>query len=79
MKNSRLGVVVLVQKNLKTASVKVSSLFEYPKYLKRVIRTKKKIVDCSKFPLVKVGSIVKIDPCRPISARKRFFISSIIK
>ncbi len=61
-----------------TAIVKVDRKKRDPVYLKSVKRQKKFLVDCSKLSLDS-GNLVEIVECRPISKRKRWKVSRVLK
>jgi len=61
--------VVVSDKMDKTVTVKVERRFKHPLY-KKFIRRSKKYAAHDENNVVKVGEIVKIRECRPISKRK---------
>lgn len=71
-----IGTVVS-DKMMESAVVVVDSAWAHPLYKKIVKRSKKYLVDNKK--KAKTGDKVVITESRPLSARKRFVISEIIK
>lgn len=74
----RLQGVVLPSKMEKTIVVQTENVKPHAKYGKRVSKLKKYKVhdaDC----LAKVGDVVIIEECRPISHDKRFRLVSVVK
>ena len=61
--------VVVSDKMDKTVTVKVERRFKHPLY-KKFIRRSKKYAAHDENNVVKVGEVVKIRECRPISKRK---------
>lgn len=70
--------VVVSNKPSKTVIVKVKYLKEHPLYKKRVYNSRK-FVAHDEHNRCQVGDLVKIVPCRPLSARKRFYVKEIKK
>jgi len=69
--------VVISDKMQKSAVVVVESSWAHPLYKKIVRHSKKYLVDNQK--KAKTGDKVIITECRPLSARKRFVITEILK
>ncbi|MBC8269294.1 MAG: 30S ribosomal protein S17 [Rhodospirillaceae bacterium] len=61
--------VVVSDKMDKTVTVKVERRFKHPLY-KKFIRRSKKYAAHDENNVVKIGDVVKIRECRPISKRK---------
>jgi small subunit ribosomal protein S17 len=61
--------VVVSDKMDKTVTVKVERRFKHPLY-KKYIRRSKKYAAHDENNVVKIGEVVKIRECRPISKRK---------
>ena len=70
--------VVVSDKMDKTAVVSVTNIKAHPKYKKRIRITKKYKVHSEGFDL-KIGDIVFIEECRPISKDKTWVIKDVIK
>ncbi len=68
------GMVVSTKMN-KTVTVLVERKFRHPIYKKVIIRKKKYKVHCED-PKIKVGDLVTIKECRPISKDKHFILVS---
>ena len=68
---------VISDKMILSAVVVVESSFKHPLYKKTVRRTKKYLVENTK--KAKAGDMVVIEETRPLSSRKRFTITKIIK
>ncbi len=69
---------VTAAKMTQTVTVTVHRLLFHPKYKKRFRISKKFLADTAKVqPLV--GDLVEITECRPLSKRKHFIVTSIIK
>ena len=62
----------------KSVVIKVERQVPHPKYFKRVILTKKYMAHDEE-ETCKVGDVVRITSCRPMSARKRFAVSEVVK
>jgi len=69
------GVVISTECN-KTAVVAVDRMVVHPVYKKRVKSTTKYIAH-DEAETAKVGDIVNLTPCRPLSKRKRFAVESV--
>lgn len=70
--------VVVSGKMHKTVVVSVTNVKAHPKYKKRVRITKKYKAHCAGFDL-KIGDIVVIEECRPISKDKTWVIKEVLK
>ena len=69
----RLQGVVVSNKMQKTIVVETENYFKHPVYKKRVsVRRKYKVDD--RESLAKVGDVVIIEECRPLSHDKRFIL-----
>lgn len=77
-KRRRIQGVVFSNKNDKTIGVMLSGYKKHSKYLKRVQFRSKYYADDPKNE-AKVGDVVTIEECRPISKTKRFKLISIDK
>lgn len=77
-KRRRIQGVVFSNKNDKTIGVMLNSYKKHPKYLKRVQFRSKYYADDPQ-NIAKVGDVVTIEECRPISKTKRFKLVSIDK
>jgi len=77
-KRRRIQGVVFSNKNDKTIGVMLSGYKKHSKYLKRVQFRSKYYADDQKNE-AKVGDVVTIEECRPISKTKRFRLISIDK
>ncbi len=66
------GEVVSVS-GIKTISVRVDSMKTHPKYNKQYKHSRKFAVHDEK-SIAKVGDVVVIEECRPLSASKRWFV-----
>lgn len=73
----KLTGIVVSDKMQGSAVVVVDSAWAHPLYKKIVKRSKKYLVDNAK--KAKTGDKVVITESRPLSARKRFVISEIVK
>ncbi len=73
----QLTGIVISSKTLQSAVVVVETLWKHPMYLKTVKRTKKYLVENTVG--AKTGDTVSLEQCRPLSARKRFTITKIVK
>jgi small subunit ribosomal protein S17 len=71
------GEVVSVSGS-KTVSVRVDRMKIHPKYNKQYKQSTKFAVHDEK-GIAKVGNIVVIEECRPLSKSKRWFLVSIVK
>lgn len=65
--------VVVSDKMDKTVTVQVERRFKHPLY-KKFIRRSKKYAAHDESNAIKVGDVVKIQECRPISKRKKWEI-----
>lgn len=74
----RLQGVVVSNKMQKTIVVETENYFKHPVYKKRVSVRKKYKVD-DRESLAKVGDVVIIEECRPLSHDKRFRLVKIIE
>ena len=77
-KRRRIQGVVFSNKNDKTIGVMLSGYKKHSKYLKRVQFRSQYYADDPKNE-AKVGDVVTIEECRPISKTKRFKLISIDK
>lgn len=77
-KRRRIQGVVFSNKNDKTIGVMLSGYKKHSKYLKRVQFRSKYYADDPKNE-AKIGDLVTIEECRPISKTKRFKLVSIDK
>jgi len=77
-KRRRIQGVVFSNKNDKTIGVMLSGYKKHSKYLKRVQFRSKYYADDPKNE-AKIGDVVTIEECRPISKTKRFKLISIDK
>lgn len=68
---------VISAKQVSSAVVLVESSWKHPVYQKRIVRSKKYLVHNTLN--AKEGDLVEIKPCRPLSARKHFTITKVIK
>ncbi len=73
----KLTGIVISDKMVKSAVVVVESSWSHPLYKKTVKRSKKYLVENIKN--AKTGDTVTIGETRPLSAKKRFTITEIIK
>jgi len=73
----QLTGVVISDKNINSAVVVVESSWKHPLYKKTVKRSKKYLVENTKKAVA--GDTVNIKETRPLSARKRFTITEVIK
>lgn len=78
MKKILIGKVVSAGKIPETATVKVESRRPHPLYKKLVKKSQKFLVHLEDMK-VKLGEVVKIGECRPISKRKHFKIIEVVK
>jgi len=62
----------------KTVVVAVQRQVAHPKYLKRVLTTKKYMAH-DETEVCGNGDVVKLTSCRPLSARKRFTVAEVLK
>jgi len=69
---------VISDKMQKTIIVQVSRLSKHPKY-SRIIRKYTKFKVHDEKNLAKLGDIVRIRECRPLSKEKHFLLKEIIK
>ena len=77
MKREIQGVVVAIAGN-KTATILVERRVMHPRYHKFVKRFKTYLVHDEKNEL-KVGDTISAVECRPLSARKKFRLQSVLK
>ena len=63
--------VVVSDVNEKTVTVKVERRFMHPVYKKFIVRSKKYLAH-DESNRIKVGDLVRIRECRPLSKRKRW-------
>ncbi len=77
MKREIVGLVVKIAGD-KSASILVERRVMHPRYHKFVKRFKKYIIHDEKNEL-KVGDTVAAVECRPLSARKSFRLSKVVK
>ena len=75
-RKERVGIIVS-DKAEKTVTVSVEALVRHPMYKKRVRRSKKFMVHDERNE-ARVGDTVRIVETRPISARKRWRLASIV-
>ena len=74
----RLQGIVISNKKKKTIVVETENYRKHPVYKKRVsIRKKYKVDDRNE--IAKVGDVVIIEECRPLSHDKRFRLIEIVK
>lgn len=73
----KLVGTVISDKMVQSAVVVVESAWQHPLYKKTVKRSKKYLVDNGK--KARTGDSVVISETRPLSAKKRFAITEIIK
>lgn len=76
-KKTLTGVVVST-KNNKTATVEVERKFNHPLYKKLVIKHKKYAAHDEK-GIAKLGDVVRIRECRPMSKTKHFYVVKVVK
>ena len=69
---------VVSAKCAKSVVVRVDRQVPHPKYMKRVTLSKRYMAHDEE-EVCKVGDLVSIIACRPLSARKRFAVSTILK
>ena len=77
MKREIQGIVVAIAGN-KTATILVERRVMHPRYHKFVKRFKKYLVHDEKNEL-KVGDTISAVECRPLIARKKFRLQSVLK
>lgn len=70
--------IVTAAKMTQTVTVTVHRLLFHPKYKKRYRMSKKFLADTAQVQAA-VGDLVEITECRPLSKRKHFKVTSIIK
>ena len=73
-----VGTVVFVKDN-KTAKVKVNRIIEHPVYKKRIKTYNNFACQISANCVVKIGDLVEIHSCKPVSKTKSFEILQVIK
>ena len=76
-KKTLTGVVVST-KNNKTATVEVERKFNHPLYKKLVIKHKKYAAH-DEHGIAKLGDVVRIRECRPMSKTKHFYVVKVVK
>jgi small subunit ribosomal protein S17 len=76
-KKERVGIVVS-RKMLKTIIVAVEIRYQHEKYAKTLIKTKRYMAHDEK-QVGKIGDIVSIEECAPISCRKKWILKQILK
>ena len=76
-RQAKIGTIVSA-KNAKTVSVEIQYEKYFPKYQTSLRRTRK-IMAHDEEEKGQVGDIVRIVPCRPMSARKRHSLMDIIR
>src|SRR6476646_10385898 len=76
-KNERVGEVVSV-KMAKTIVVEVSRRVPHPKY-KRIIGKRKKFYAHDEQGTAKLGDVVRIIECRPLSKLKRWRLMDVVR
>ncbi len=69
---------VTAAKMTQTVTVTVHRLLFHPKYKKRFRISKKFLADTAEIQ-PKVGDLVEITECRPLSKRKHFTVTAIVK
>jgi small subunit ribosomal protein S17 len=69
---------VVSNKCTKSVVIRVDRQVPHPKYMKRVTLSKKYMAH-DEDESCKVGDLVQIIACRPLSARKRFKVTGIVK
>ncbi len=69
---------VTAAKMTQTVTVTVHRLLFHPKYKKRFRISKKFLADTAKIQ-PNVGDLVEITECRPLSKRKHFMVTQIVK
>ena len=69
---------VVSTKAAKSVVIRVDRKVPHPKYMKRVTLSKRYMAHDEE-EVCKVGDLVEITACRPLSARKRFTVSTILK
>jgi small subunit ribosomal protein S17 len=62
----------------KSVVIRVQRQVAHPKYMKRVVLSKKYMAHDEE-EVAKVGDVVRITSCRPMSARKRFAVAEVVK
>ena len=77
IKNEKIGMVVST-KMQKTIAVEVSRRVPHPLY-KRIIGKRKKFYAHDEEGRAKVGDVVRIIECRPLSKLKRWRLADIIR
>lgn len=76
-KNSKVGIVVST-KMTKTIVVEVSRRVPHPLY-KRIVKKRKKFYAHDEESTAKMGDMVRIIECRPLSALKRWRLGEVIR
>ena len=74
---NKMSVGEVVSTTEKTISVRVKSFYVHPIYHKQLLRFKNYLTHDEK-NIAKVGDIVRIQACRPISKRKKWKIESVV-
>jgi len=77
LKNEKVGQVVSV-KMAKTITVEVSRRVPHPLY-KRIVSKRKKFYAHDEEGTAKMGDIVRIVECRPLSRLKRWRLAEIVR
>jgi small subunit ribosomal protein S17 len=77
IKNEKIGMVVST-KMQKTIAVEVSRRVPHPLY-KRIIAKRKKFYAHDEEGKAKIGDVVRIVECRPLSKMKRWRLADIIR
>ena len=76
-RNEKIGAVVSVKMD-KTIVIKVEMARSHPKY-KRVIRRSKRFYAHDEENTARLGDLVRIRECRPLSKMKRWRLEEIIR
>jgi small subunit ribosomal protein S17 len=77
VKNEKIGQVVST-KMTKTIVVEVSRRVPHPLY-KRIVNKRKKFYAHDDEQTAKVGDVVRIVECRPLSATKRWTLAEVVR
>jgi small subunit ribosomal protein S17 len=77
LKNEKVGQVVST-KMQKTIVVEVSRRVPHPLY-KRIVNKRKKFYAHDEQGTAKIGDVVRIVECRPLSALKRWTLAAVIR
>ena len=77
IRRSRVGKVV-ADSTEKTIKVEIEGMIQHPRYKKYIKRHTRFLVHDPK-EVCKVGDLVRIEECRPISKTKKWIVCEVVK